>query len=364
MSAAPRDNWLLSRNLDLALFGGSLAASLALLLAGAATGLLHQDLPPGLWLLAVVGVDVAHVWSTGWRVYADAAELRRRTALYLSVPAAAYAVGVVSHTLSPLLFWRLLAYAAVFHFVRQQYGWVALYRRKNGETDFRLLDSAAVYAAAVGPVVFWHANLPRRFNWFLAGDFVPGLPPAAGTAALVASGALLVAYAVKEAVFARRASVSWGKNLVVFSTALLWTLGIVVFDSDYAFAVTNVIAHGVPYVGLVWATSRRRAAERGARNEAPTLADRASARLPLFLLPLFAFAWAEEWGWDRFIWRENGAFFPGPSFAPGPALLSLLVPLLALPQATHYVLDAFIWKVRRENREAVEAVGLAVPEAA
>ena len=36
------------------------------------------------------------------------------------------------------------------------------------------------------------------------------------------------------------------------TTALCWGLGIVVFNSDYAFTVTNVIIHGVPYMALVY----------------------------------------------------------------------------------------------------------------
>ena len=30
-------------------------------------------------------------------------------------------------------------------------------------------------------------------------------------------------------------------------------------------------------------------------------------------------------------------------------LLSILVPLLALPQITHYILDGFIWKIRKDE---------------
>ena len=344
--------WLLSRRADLALFGGSAAASLLLLAAGARTGLLQADLPPGLWLLFVVGVDVAHVWSTGWRVYADAGEFRSRASLYLAIPAAAFAAGVVAHSLSPALFWRLLAYAAVFHFVRQQYGWVALYRRKSGENEerdgraTRWVDSAAIYAATCGPLVFWHASLPRRFHWFLPGDFATGLlPRGAGTAALAATAFLLALWAAKEALrLARGRPVSWGKVLVVTTTALTWHLGIVTFDSDYAFTVTNVLVHGVPYIGLVLFTSRRRAEAHEAARVPPSLADRASRSAILFLAPLFLVAFAEEWGWDRLVWHEHPGFFPGATIDPGPLLLSFLVPLLALPQATHYLLDAWIWR--------------------
>lgn len=357
--------WLLSRRADLLLFGGSTLLALGLLLGGAATGTLDGDAPPWLWLAAVVGVDVAHVWSTGWWVYADREELARRRALYLAVPAAAWAAGVVLHSVSAALFWRALAYLAVFHFVRQQYGWVALYRRKSGENDepgggrWRRLDAATIYACTVAPLVFWHANLPRRFHWLLAGDFAAGLPRWTGTAALAVLGALLLSYAVKEVARARSGrTVSWGKNLVVASTAATWLLGIVVLDSDYAFTATNVLVHGIPYVGLVLFSSRRRAGSRAASGRAPSLADRAARSLPLFLAPLLLVAFVEEWGWDRLLWHENGAIFPGPDLSPGALALSFLVPLLALPQATHYVLDAFIWKVRPENAEAVAAVGL------
>lgn len=358
--------WLFSRRTDLLLFGGSALASVLLLAIGGVTGLLQGDTPPWIWLVAVVGVDVAHVWATGWRVYADGEEFHRRTALYLAIPAGAYAAGVLAHSLSPMLFWRLLAYAAVFHFVRQQYGWVALYRRKNGENDepggarSRLLDSATIYGATAAPLVFWHASPPRQFHWLIAGDFWTGLPRAAGPAALAVLGVLFVLYLAKEVSRLRRGlPVSWGKSLVVTTTALTWLLGIVVFDSDYAFTVTNVLVHGVPYFGVVWATSRTRAEARRASARPPSLADRATRGVLLFMIPLLVVAFLEEWGWDRFVWHEHAAYFPGPTFDCGPLLLSLLVPLFALPQATHYLLDAWIWKVRPENAEAAEALGLA-----
>jgi len=361
-----RAPWLFSRRADLLLFGGPALASLLLLLVGARIGLLGGDLPVSLWLLLVVGVDVAHVWSTGWRVYADADELRRRPALYLGLPAAAYGAGVVLFTAGDLVFWRVLAYLATFHFVRQQYGWVALYRRKNGENDEpgasweRRLDAAAIYGATLAPLVWWHARLPRRFHWLIAGDYAAGLPAWAGPAALAAFGAVFALWLAKEARrLATGRSVSWGKVLVVVTTALIWHLGIVVFDSDYAFAVTNVLVHGVPYFGLVFLSLGSSAAARAAAGRRPVLADLGARHALLFLASLLALAFLEEWGWDRLVWHENGGIFPGAALDPGPLLLSLLVPLLALPQATHYLLDAWLWKVKPENRAAARAIGLA-----
>ena len=356
--------WLFSKRIDLGLFGGSTAAALLFLLIGHWTGQLDGDAPLWLWVGAVVFVDVAHVWSTGWRVYADREEFQSRAPLFLAVPAACYAAGVVLYSISPLLFWRVLAYVAVFHFVRQQYGWVALYRRKNGEESglARRLDVAVIYGATLVPLLFWHAHQPRRFQWFLKGDFLGGLPPTVSLAAMVLYAGVFAAWLVKELARVRRGlPVSWGKHLVVASTVLMWFGGIVVLNSDYAFTVTNVIVHGVPYFGLVFFTERARAAARAADGRPRTLADLGARSAALFLLPLFAVAFLEEWGWDRLVWHENRAIFPGPGFDPGALLLALIVPLLALPQATHYVLDGFIWRIRPENRAAARALGLPEP---
>ncbi|HEX5855924.1 MAG TPA: hypothetical protein VFZ57_09910 [Thermoanaerobaculia bacterium] len=351
--------WLFGRRADLLLFGGSTALALLFLGIGHAAGLLDGDAPPWLFLVAVVGVDVAHVWATGWRVLADGRAARARLALYLGVPLAAWAAGVVAYSVSALFFWRVLAYLAVFHFVRQQYGWVALYRRKNGEGgDGRLLDAAAIYGATLTPLLFWHAHLPRRFQWFLRGDFVNGLPEGVSRVAFVLYAGIFAAWAVKEVARSRVGRVSWGKVLIVLSTAATWFLGIVVFDSDYAFTVTNVFVHGIPYMGLVWFTSKLRAQGRRDAGDSPSFADRMALNVAFFLAPLLLVAFAEEWGWDRLVWHDHAVLFPGPALDPGALLLALIVPLLALPQATHYVWDAFLWKVRPENRGTVEALGI------
>ena len=360
MASSVNSAWLFGKREDLLLFGGSTAVALLFLGIGHATGLLDGDAPPWLFLVAVVGVDVAHVWSTGWRVLSEGHEASRRMWLYTGVPVAAFVLGVLAYAVSPLFFWRVLAYLAVFHFMRQQYGWVALYRRKNGEgRDGRFLDSAAIYGATLTPLLFWHAHLPRKFQWFLKGDFLSGLPEGVSRAAFVIYAGIFAAWIGKELARSRGGHpVSWGKVLIVVSTAATWFLGIVVFDSDYAFTVLNVFVHGIPYMGLVWFTSKARAASRREAGERPSLADRLAPKLVLFLAPLLLVAFAEEWGWERLVWHDHAVLFPGPALDPGTFLLALIVPLLALPQATHYVWDAFLWKVKPANEAAVAALGI------
>src|SRR3954462_8333493 len=86
--------WLFSREIDLTVFLGSALASLALLAIGWQLGLLNGESPDWTWVSAVLLIDVAHVWSTSYRVYFDKAEFGRRSWLYVLVPVCGYALGV------------------------------------------------------------------------------------------------------------------------------------------------------------------------------------------------------------------------------------------------------------------------------
>ena len=72
----------------------------------------------------------------------------------------------------------------------------------------------------------------------------------------------------------------------------------------------------------------------------------------LFLASLIAFAYLEELIWDAFVWHEHQSVFSW--FKSGynqldDFWLKLLVPLLSLPQLVHYVIDGFIWKIKKDN---------------
>jgi hypothetical protein len=340
--ALPQSKWLFSREVDLSVFLGSAVASILLLAVGWKLGVLNDESPEWTWVPAVLLIDVAHVWSTSFRVYFDAEEFRRRVWLYGLIPVFGYAIGVAFYSEGELVFWKFLAFVAVFHFVRQQYGWVALYRRKLNETD-RLtwwIDAAAVYLATVYPLAFWMTRLPRNFDWFVPNDFF-SLPEIVERVLFPVYLLALIVYAAKSIyLYFAEGFFNPGKDIVVATTVICWYVGIVVFNSDYAFTVTNVIIHGVPYFALIYfyAKSRRLAANRFYRT--------LSSNWLIFMATLWALAYVEELFWHRGVWHEKQWLF-GADF-DWESLKIYLVPLLAVPQLTHYVLDGFIWR-RKSN---------------
>lgn len=331
---------------DLLLFGGSALCSFALVGAARAAGLAPGPLPEWGWLLFVVAVDVAHVWSTLFRTYLDREELGRHKWRYLGVPLACWALGALLYAQGSMVFWRALAYVALFHFIRQQVGWVAVYRARAGQRGAfdRVLDDATVYAVTLYPVLHWHSRIATTdFAWFVKGDFVDlgaGAARLLPAAQLVWVGLLGLFVARQVMLAATTRTLHLGKVVVVLTTAAVWWLGIVGTNSDFEFTVTNVIVHGVPYFALLYAYAVARKQERPDILGSRIVAGGVGAFVGLLLL----LAFVEELAWDRLIWHDRPWLFDSSGVELSPGWAALLVPLLALPQATHYALDGLLWR--------------------
>ncbi len=312
---------------------------------------LSLAIPPGVeggfaaWLLLVVAIDVAHVWSTLYRTWLDPVERSSRQTLLIATPLVAAAGCISLSVAAPTWFWTALAYLAVFHFLRQPIGFAALYRLRAGlpprDAEARL-ERVALTALMLGPVIWWHSRLPRPFAWFTADDFLVGLPAPVGDAALAVAAALGIAWAAARWRSRRR---NPGGDLWVLGTAATWWIGIVFARSDLAFTLTNVVAHGIPYLALVgWVGGRRWATVPPGPARAAWFSG--PGWLAFAIVPL-VFAIGEEWLWEGLVWGEN---------ALSSTSLRLAIGFLAVPQVTHYLLDGFLWKLGPSNPTLQAAV--------
>src|SRR5579862_755290 len=165
--------WIYSPKFDLSAIIGPPVVITAIVLAWGSKLASISEPPIWLWILLVLGIDVAHVYSSLFRTYFDKDEFKRRRTLYLVVPAVCWIGGVGIYALfGPTLFWSAIAYFAIYHFVRQQYGFLMLYRR--GEISRGIgyrIDQVAIYMASVYPLVYWH-TYPRNFQWFSDFDVI------------------------------------------------------------------------------------------------------------------------------------------------------------------------------------------------
>ena len=348
------------------------------------------------WAILVMGVDVSHVYSTIYRTYLDKETMQRHGLFLMLLPFAVLIICLLLYLFGAQVFWRVMAYVAVFHFARQQYGFLRVYSRHENPSAFaRRIDALAIYTATLYPILDWHLAGQKSFNWFMNGDFFyfAGLCRAAAdcsraqewlatarTLAWFAYLGIMGLYLVKEvtllwkSITARRQAllrnsiatknVPWfnlPRNAILAGTLLSWYVGIIHFNSDLAFTAINVMSHGIPYIALVWIYGRKKYnnASGAGLEQMPTwsMAQLFRPRYILFfIVSLLLLAYVEEGLWDAWVWHEKNhqplfdAFHALVGGAgPESSWLKLLVPLLSVPQITHYIIDGFIWKIRRDK---------------
>jgi hypothetical protein len=315
----------------------------------------QKEMPVAAWVVLVLCIDVAHVYSTLYRTYFDKETFSRQKNILLLIPLLSWMAGVMLYSMDGLLFWRVLAYVAVFHFIRQQYGFLRIYSRREPHSKlFGRIDTVTIYAAAVYPVLFWHLHPDRQFEWFVKGDFYQFQAEGAATAAGILYGLILVLYLLKEAILIwQTKTFNLPRNLIVAGTAVSWYFGIVHYNGDLVFTTLNVVSHGIPYMALVWIYGRKKYGHSpAARSRSLNGRVFTNYGLLIFLLIVVGLAFLEEGIWDAMVWNDHRtvfALFSGLPRITDHHLLAFLVPLLTVPQMTHYLLDGFIWKLSKDT---------------
>ena len=316
--------------------------------------LLVANVPLWVWITIVIGIDVSHVWSSIHRTYLDKEEFRNHRNLFIAAPIVSFVVSFGLAFISIDLFWRCLAYVAVYHFVKQQFGFMRIYKAKA--QDFRkkrISDNFIIYLSMFYPILYWHLHPDLEFAWFVSGDFIQ-IPSGIDRVLFKQIGngiffGLLAFWLIEEILFTQKENKSMpiGKIFWVLTTAGNWFLGIVYFNSDLVFTITNVVAHGVPYLALVVFYQTKKNA---IRKKASFSYLKTGTVIVFSVLILAMF---EEYLWDLMVYRENEAFFGSiiayPEEVPSVILQLIAIGVLAVPQVTHYILDGFIWKSNEKN---------------
>ncbi len=313
------------------------------------------------WVIFILGIDVSHVWSSLFRTYLNKEEFLAHKQVLIIAPIIAFVLSLTLLFLSVEWFWRAMAYLAVFHFIKQQYGFLALYKGRAGDRFQSFLsDKFMIYFVTIYPVLFWHFNADSSFNWFVQNDFFQmyqWLPKSAiglfFTVGNYVYWAIVGFWLFKQWQAAQKGeTISTGKVLWLATTALNWWLGIVYFNSDLVFSVSNVVAHGVPYIALIYYYGKRKTE---LKTGQPMVISKRLKWILALVATVLIIAFIEEYFWDMLIYREHDVFFESiypyriSQLIESPAALIALA-ILALPQQVHYIIDGFIWRMNARNK--------------
>lgn len=325
--------------------------------------------PLWVYLLAFVAFDVAHVWATAYLTYLDGDRFRRRRGLYLWPIPISFFAAFALHASSPVTYWTLLSYFAIFHFAKQQYGFIAIYKalhKERSRLDYHL-DKLTSWVGSLGPVLLWHATPRGQFEWFGSGeDFLLRLPPALRPALLALMGAAATLWVVRQLyLVADGRGLNRGKAMWMVASWASWSLGVAFSEHLLVSAAYLNFLHGLPFLVLVWRRVSGRfggRAPEGARLVA-WLAQR--GRAWAFYGFVFAIGLIEEVFWDSMVWRTYLPTLFGTDPPPPSAFaLSFWIALLSTPQIVHYFLDGVLWKLNAHNDDLFAVFGLEPPKAA
>ena len=319
----------------------------------------EREVPLWVWVVIVIGIDVSHVWTTIYRTYLDKEEFNNHKRLLLYAPVIVFVFFYSVAAISQTVFWTILAYLALYHFVKQQYGFLRLYKSKFGRRGSRsiLKDEWMIYLSMLYPVLYWHFSPARDFEWFVEGDFLlasnflsASLFHDVTAVANIVYWLLIGAWVLQE-ILSDFGNIPVGKILWLVTTAGNWYIGIIYFNSDLVFTVTNVVAHGIPYIALVFFYVERKKEIKQEKRLSP---GKLISHIGVMLLGVLVLAFGEEYLWDMFLYRDNEAFFGTvlPFFMEAFSnkwAQAFAFALLTIPQATHYILDGFIWKGNAKN---------------
>jgi hypothetical protein len=308
-----------------------------------------STLPLWAWLFGVLFVDVAHVYATLFRTYFHQEGRKKWAFLLVALPVIVFMLGYFLFKVTGAgIYWRVLAYVAAFHFIRQQYGFFKIYNRADRSPAVKKkFDEIFLYSLMLLPLIYWHTHLPRDFEWFVVGDFV-ALPTLIWKFSVIAWAFLFAGYVASE--IRHRKHFNLPKNLLFIATAFSWMVGIIYFNGDFAFTLTNTLSHGIPYMALVLWTTYGKKSESSFKFSLHSIA--VSIIASLFLL--WFLAYFEEGLWDYFVWHEREILFRPFKLLSGLGAglgTAFWVAFLSVPQVTHYFLDGFIWKLRDPTRD-------------
>lgn len=315
----------------------------------------HQEVSTTWWIALVLVIDVGHVYSTLYRTYFDKQQWLLHKPWLIGIPLLSFSIALLFYLLGDGLFWRMMAYTAVFHFIRQQYGFVKVYQRDESEGIRSKSAVIAVYAATLYPLLYWHCYGPFEFSWFTKNDFLFGGSPQIERWGRGIFILILLCYGL-EVLYIRwkHKHFNLPAFLIVSGTALNWFMGIVWFKSDLTFTLLNVVGHGIPYMALVWLFNDKNKMDvRRARFSFQRFFTKPYGTLLFFAIPIL-FGFFEEGFWDALVWKDHPAVF-SMFYSMGHYIQAnaqyVMVPLLITPQLTHYILDGFIWKISKGHLE-------------
>jgi hypothetical protein len=377
-------NWIVNKKADLLLFIG-----------GALTGYIMFFLHAGLhlnmltvWFIWVVFIDTPHFYSTYLRTYFDKEEFQARKNLLvgslgwllvgpaiIGISYILYSLGVGPYKAPFVMFIIMFNLWAYWHVVRQHYGILALYKRKNNDFDDRdtRIDKVLLYGGLISPFITFAIRHPEARDLFGLTSAFPTYPEGALFSSTFMSQLhwehivvyLSVTFMIAISfIFFLRQLQRWRNGQVLNLPKILFFIALIPLYAyiNYSPAVTTApliaftafvtIYHDVQYHAIVWFYSQNRYHKPGVDKNKYGLAVKLSQNFAIYAVAGIAMA---------ALLRVTGSFLDiTPGFSPlvmtseislfgNMTTSELLLSIVIGIPLHHYFVDQFIWRPSKDQ---------------
>ncbi len=369
-------HWIIDKKTDLTWFiGGALGGYLLMFMYSG----LGWDMVT-IWFIWVALIDTPHFFGTYSRTYLDKKEFQQRKPLllwsllwFVAGPVIIllcyllYSSGSMNYELPWILLTAFFGFWAYWHVVRQHYGFLALYKKKNkedGKLDY-YIDSSLLYAGLMLPFITFTVRYPESSEITLpvqrAVESVVGIDGLTIMIFLTSSivGVLSLIYIGRQIYLARKGTpINFPKALFLLAVIPLHIFicfsDAVVEAGILAFGAFVTIFHDLQYHAIVWFHHKNRYKKAKDKSEYGISAWLTKS-LPRYAITAISVG---------IIFRVLGCTFevhPGcipialssnvilfADFGTDKLLLGILMGLAF----HHYFLDQFIWKTSKDKELA------------
>lgn len=328
--------WIISTREDLLWFIGSVFSSY-LLLALYVTGLIPLVWMVGAW---AVLIDAPHVFGTFSRTYFDRAERGARSRL-LWGSLIFFIVGPVMVLAGiGLVFFFIAALWAYYHLVKQHYGFMVLYKKKNDDLlkIDNALDRVFLLLAFTFPFVAFIARDPEAMQRVPVKlqSFVGTLETVLLIATILAAAAWLIRQAQRAV---QRKPLNVPKYLLLAAAIPMHWIVLLTPMPHKTIAIVAILTiyHNLQYHRLIWFHNKKYTKEKDGR-ERYGAAELISRRL------IYYIAFGILFG----VWYQFPRQYMRATYGETTTLTQIVAAFFWGYAFIHYYLDSKIWRVRRD----------------
>jgi hypothetical protein len=299
--------------------------------------ILKLPLPPNpnfsVLLLGYLLVEGSHLYSTYLVSYGDKEISRQLKPLFYGIP---LALVVSAFTLQFIgkqqYLYYFMAYLAVVHFIRQDFGWMKIATSFDSHAPrwLNMLDVWSSYGMTVLPMLYITRKEAVNNFWYQKGDlfYTPDVIAHTAHHLYWPVVAIFIAGNAYHAYQTRRLNLS--KYLVATNTFFGWYMSKIYVENGYLAIWLMIFHHGVPYYFIVFKT------ERISKDILWLQRLGRFKYLALYLCCVMVFF--------TVFWSLGMNSYVVSLKSSVPSLKSLIYAIAISPQMTHSILDGYIWK--------------------